>query len=90
MMVTVHLDQLYSYSHDPKVVAKQLAAMQNRGLRLNVHVKDPQTAEVFKYLPKTATKTPGRRPNLAILLVTGFIASAAFIGGGIMGLFPYL
>lgn len=90
MMVTVHLDQLYSYSHDPKAVAQQLAAMQKRGLRLNVHVKDPQTAEVFKYLPKAAAKAHNRRLNLAILLTGGLIASAALIGGGVMGLLPYL
>lgn len=58
-MVTVHLDQLYSYSHDPEAVAKQLAVMQKKGLRLNIHVKDPHTAEVFKHLP--AAKKMRRR-----------------------------
>ena len=87
MMVTVHLDQLYSYSHDPKAVAKHLDAMQRKGLNLNVHVKDPQTAEVFKYL-SGAKPTPRTRTSLATLLVFGLLLSFASIAYGVLGLLP--
>lgn len=87
MMVTVHLDQLYSYSHDPEAVAKHLVAMQRKGLTLNVHVKDPQTAEVFKYLPG-ATPMPRHRLSLGTLVVLGLLVSFASIAYGVFALLP--
>ena len=94
MYVTVHLDQLHSYGHDPQETAKRLKNMQQKGVKLNVHVKDPHTAEVFKYLSDDRSKKPSgkllklvrrvafKRWRLRYLILLGIGSSGASIAYG--------
>ena len=86
MRILVNLDTLHKRNqHDPKKTARQLEAMQQTGITLNLQVRDPNSAEVFHYLPG-GRKLTRRRVLRWLLSPQALLASFAFTTYGLVAL----
>ena len=88
MQVNVDVDQLFSLNnYDPKKTAKQIEQMRQEGLKLNLRVRSPHTAEVFTYLG--GSRHPWRFLLQWLMKPQGIFASIGVITYGVLAILMF-